>query len=231
MVRKIIYNIFKFIRLITIETIIFLLFLSCGGSKIYAHIYQTYQANNIRKELTTTDKTQENDAVKVFYDEQLDILKEKNPELYNMMAFDGWTINIVNSIEEEGIKAVKSDIPDLVTAGVTVYKDKLIDINAQYSSLDVFWHEVGHVLDVYSPLRNFLKDVPEEEWQNLIFHDKDFLEYINSTRTEQIAQAFYEFTYYPEEMKETSPNIYAAYVEANKYACVGQGSLIGYYIK
>ena len=138
-------------------------------------------------------------------------------EFIDRMTADGWTVIIQPGYE------IKSDYSDeyenMVSIGQTIYEDKLV-LLAEDGIEDTVYHEFGHVLAQYADDeldKAGLYDFGNEELATLCCHSADGSLYVYLTPVEQIAESFYDYILYPQEMQEQAPTLYGIFdAEAHK---------------
>lgn len=107
-------------------------------------------------------------------------------------------------------------IHDMEVAGYTSFIEKSVYVRTSDSNWDaneILYHELGHI--VYYTLipafdSNYLKEL-----NNITFHGTaEASKYVKFYEMESIAQMFYEYMYYPEELMIQAPNLYKMYENA-----------------
>ena len=94
---------------------------------------------------------------------------------------------------------------------------RIISISTTYENCDpgvALIHEIGHV--IYFEMTNtaefhLYSDIVTFELDVTTYHDNSFQEYIHWRNTEEIAEFFYDYIYYPVETAGTAPYISAFY--------------------
>ncbi len=97
-------------------------------------------------------------------------------------------------------------------AGFARFGEKRIYINTNYGFYtpeETLYHEIGHVV-YYMIIPGFDMNYLNE-LSNITFHGNGNSEYIVTQKMEAMAQFFYEYMFYPEELEAKAPNLYRIY--------------------
>lgn len=127
------------------------------------------------------------------------------------MKNKGWTIRILTDEQDDYIGNIEGTNSHVY--GYTDYDNKIIVLEADSEMIgSSSIHELGHALYIEYLIGTFrLKGIwrhDADELENIYFHDGYDRPYITEQVQEAIAQSFYEYICYSQQLQEASPVIY-----------------------
>lgn len=148
-------------------------------------------------EITAVDESADEKYVEL-YRRQAALLPSK---VVDMLYKYGWRIELTG-------ENLGGDEGRWSGVGYTDFYNHLIKINTDMESKTTLYHEIGHILYEYGLYKRFDKADIDDELSVVFCHDVSGSSYIYGDYYEQIAELFYDFILYPEDLKTQSPVIY-----------------------
>lgn len=148
--------------------------------------------------------------VERYYQLAMEYLSHVPPEVLDVLQEKGWTIILTTDEQDEYI----CDLPNgKHMYGYTEYKTHRIVLEAYDDMLGLSaLHELGHALyveylvPVFRLNGIFTHDA--DEMTSIYYHDGYNTPYIREQIQEAIAQSFYEYICYPQQLQAASPTIF-----------------------
>ena len=132
------------------------------------------------------------------------------------MAEDGW--KVILSADNNLTSPYDDKHENMETIGQTNYEEKTIFL-VSGELYGTVYHEFGHVLAYYAKDeldKAGLLDFNNEELSGLCNHMAFGSLYIYLNPDEQLAESFYDYLYYPRELKKQAPVLYGIYNQKSK---------------
>lgn len=148
--------------------------------------------------------------VERYYHLTMDYLSHVPPEVLDALQEKGWTIILTTDEQDENI----CDLPNgKHMYGYTEYKTHRIVLEAYDDMIGLSAiHEVAHALYVEYLIAEFRMHLifthDAEALTSIYYHDGYNTPYVREQIQEAIAQSFYEYICYPQQLQTASPTVY-----------------------